>query len=185
MFGRRTTSDDSAAEKGAHDDGHDESVLWSPGKTAARKSVEALLLESNLIKRHRPAYNVRLRDDTHYPYICLKMDEPFPRPVVVRRARKDGNRYFGPYTSSWSMRQALRVIKAVFKLRGCARVIKEHDTQRLCLDYHLGLCSGPCAGPGSQERCGALWCRSSRNGRSGSRSCSSQSSARSVSTSLT
>src|SRR5262245_33830381 len=67
--------------------------------------VEALLLECNLIKRYRPHYNVRLRDDKHYPYICLKMDEPFPRPIIVRRVRRDRNRYFGPYTSSWSMRQ--------------------------------------------------------------------------------
>jgi excinuclease ABC subunit C len=108
--------------------------------------VEALLLEMNLIKRLKPHYNVRLRDDKHYPYICLTMNEPFPRPIVVRRVRKDGNRYFGPYTSSWSMRQALRVIKAVFKLRSCGRKIEVGDRQRLCLDYHLGLCSGPCAG---------------------------------------
>jgi len=109
-------------------------------------AVEALLLECTLIKRHRPHYNVRLRDDKHYPYICLTMNEPFPRPIVVRRVRKDGNRYFGPYTSSWSMRQALRVIKAVFRLRSCSRSIKAGDQQKLCLDYHLGLCSGPCAG---------------------------------------
>lgn len=108
-------------------------------------AVEALLLECNLIKRHRPHFNVRLRDDKHYPYICLKMDEPFPRPIIVRRVQKDRNRYFGPYTSSWSMRQALRVIKAVFQLRSCARKIEEGDQQKLCLDYHLGLCSGPCA----------------------------------------
>lgn len=108
-------------------------------------AVEALLLECTLIKKHRPYFNVRLRDDKHYPYICLKMDEPFPRPIIVRRVKRDGNRYFGPYTNSWSMRQALRVIKAVFQLRGCARKIDEGDQQRLCLDYHLGLCSGPCA----------------------------------------
>jgi excinuclease ABC subunit C len=108
--------------------------------------VEALLLECNLIKRHRPHYNVRLRDDKHYPYICLTMNEPFPRPIIVRRVKKDGNRYYGPYTNSGSMRQALRVIKSVFQLRGCARPIKEGDQQKLCLDYHLGLCSGPCAG---------------------------------------
>lgn len=107
--------------------------------------IEALLLECNLIKRLKPHYNVRLRDDKHYPYICLTMDEPFPRPIIVRRVRKDGNRYFGPYTSSWAMRQALRVIKSVFKLRACSRTIAEGDRQRLCLDYHLGLCSGPCA----------------------------------------
>lgn len=108
-------------------------------------AVEALLLECNLIKRHKPHYNVRLRDDKHYPYICLTMNEPFPRPIIVRRVKKDGNRYFGPYTSSWSMRQALRVIKSVFQLRSCARKIDEGDQQKLCLDYHLGLCSGPCA----------------------------------------
>jgi excinuclease ABC subunit C len=107
--------------------------------------VEALLLELNLIRKLKPVFNVRLRDDKHYPYICLKMDEPFPRPIVTRRARKDGNRYFGPYTNSWAMRQALRVIKAVFQIRGCARKIEEGDQQRLCLDYHLKLCSGPCA----------------------------------------
>lgn len=107
--------------------------------------VEALLLEANLIKRHRPHFNVRLRDDKQYPYICLTMNEPFPRPTIVRRVRRDGNRYFGPYTSSVAMRQALRVIKAVFKLRSCGRSIREGDQQKLCLDYHLGLCSGPCA----------------------------------------
>jgi len=109
-------------------------------------AVEALLLECNLIKRHKPHYNVRLRDDKHYPYICLTMEESFPRPIIVRRVKKDRNRYFGPYTSSASMRQALRVIKAVFQLRGCSRKIEEGDLQKLCLDYHLGLCSGPCAG---------------------------------------
>src|SRR2546425_3212785 len=107
--------------------------------------VEALILECNLIKKHRPHYNVRLRDDKQYPYICLTMNEPFPRPIIVRRVRKDGNRYFGPYTNSWSMRQTLRVIKQVFQIRTCARSIEEGDRQRVCLDYHMGLCSGPCA----------------------------------------
>jgi excinuclease ABC subunit C len=107
--------------------------------------IEALILESNLIKKHRPHYNVRLRDDKQYPYICLTMNEPFPRPIVVRRVRKDGNRYFGPYTNSWSMRQALRVIKQVFKMRTCSRQIEEGDQQKVCLDYHIGLCNAPCA----------------------------------------
>src|SRR5713101_1590181 len=107
--------------------------------------IEALILESNLIKKHRPHYNVRLRDDKQYPYICLTMNEPFPRPIIVRRVRKDGNRYFGPYTNSWSMRQTLRVIKQVFQIRTCGRKIEEGDRQRVCLDYHMGLCSGPCA----------------------------------------
>jgi excinuclease ABC subunit C len=107
--------------------------------------IEALILESNLIKKHRPHYNVRLRDDKQYPYICLTMSEPFPRPIIVRRVKKDGNRYFGPYTNSWSMRQALRVIKQVFRMRTCSRQIEEGDQQKVCLDYHIGLCDGPCA----------------------------------------
>jgi len=113
--------------------------------TVTDSAVEALLLELNLIRHHKPHYNVRMRDDKHYPYICLKMDEPFPRPIIVRRVKRDGNRYFGPYTNSWAMRQALRVIKSVFQIRSCARKIDEGDQQKLCLDYHLGLCSGPCA----------------------------------------
>src|SRR5436305_8561826 len=107
--------------------------------------IEALILESNLIKKHRPPYNVRPRDDKQYPSIWLTMNEPFPRPIVVRRVKKDGNRYFGPYTNSWSMRQALRVIKQVFQLRTCSRQIEEGDQQKVCLDYHIGLCAGPCA----------------------------------------
>jgi excinuclease ABC subunit C len=107
--------------------------------------VEALILESNLIKRHRPHYNVRLRDDKQYPYICLLMGETFPRPIVVRKIKKDGNRYFGPYTNSASMRQTLKLIKQLFQLRTCTRKIEEGDQQRVCLDYHMRLCSGPCA----------------------------------------
>jgi excinuclease ABC subunit C len=107
--------------------------------------IEALILESNLIKKHHPHYNVRLRDDKQYPYICLTMNEPFPRPIVVRRVKKDGNRYFGPYTNSWSMRQALREIKQEFRLRTCSRQIEVGDQQKVCLDYHIGLCDGPCA----------------------------------------
>lgn len=107
--------------------------------------VEALLLESNLIKRLKPHYNIRLRDDKHYPYICLTLGEPFPRAIVTRRARRDGNRYFGPYTNSGAMRQTLRLIKQIFHLRGCSRDIEEGDEQRVCLDYHLKLCPAPCA----------------------------------------
>jgi excinuclease ABC subunit C len=107
--------------------------------------MEALILESNLIKRHRPPYNVRLRDDKQYPYICLTMNEPFPRPLVVRRMKKDGNRYFGPYTNTRSMRQTLKLIQQLFQIRTCPRKIEEGDQQRVCLDFHMNLCSGPCA----------------------------------------
>jgi excinuclease ABC subunit C len=114
--------------------------------------VEALILESNLIKRHRPHYNVRLRDDKQYPYICLTMNETFPRPIVVRQVRKDGNRYFGPYTHSHSMRQTLKLIQQLFQIRTCSRKIAEGDQQRVCLDYHMRLCSGPCASKIAREQ---------------------------------
>src|SRR5688572_15904962 len=107
--------------------------------------MEALILESNLIKRHRPPYNVRLRDDKQYPYICITMNEPFPRPVIARRMKRDGNRYFGPYTNSRAMRQTLKLIQQFFQIRTCTRKIAEGDQQRVCLDFHMKLCSGPCA----------------------------------------
>lgn len=113
--------------------------------TVTENPVEALLLESNLIKRHRPRYNVRLRDDKHYPYLCLTTAEAFARPIIVRRARRDRNRYFGPYTSSASLRQTIKAIHSIFRLRSCSREIVPGDRQKPCLDYHLGLCSAPCA----------------------------------------
>ena len=131
---------------------HSPRVSMLVGKIASvevmvtRSTSEALLLESNLIKRLRPPFNVRMRDDKQYPYICLLMNEPFPRPVVVRRVQRDGNLYFGPYTSSWAMRQTLRLLKTVFQLRSCTREIRPGDRQQVCLEHHLGFCSAPCAG---------------------------------------
>jgi len=120
--------------------------------------IEALMLECNLIKEHRPKYNVRLRDDKHYPYLCITTSEPFPRAIIARRSKQDGNKYFGPYTDSGALRDCLRLIRRVFKIRGCNKrlgfVESSADGQnghaerrdRPCLNYHLNQCLSPCSG---------------------------------------
>jgi excinuclease ABC subunit C len=104
---------------------------------------EALILESNLIKLHKPRYNVRLTDDGSFPYIRISSDV-YPSITVTRAVRKDGSSYFGPYTSAQATRQSVKVLRKAFPLRSCSR-----DLQRVlrpCLDYQLQLCAGPCAG---------------------------------------
>lgn len=108
--------------------------------------LEALLLELNLIKQYRPPFNSRLTDDKHYPYLCLTWADDFPRLVVVRRVQRDGNRYFGPYSSSRAMRSALDTIRRTLGIRTCKLNIREGDAQEPCLEYHLGYCPAPCAG---------------------------------------
>lgn len=115
--------------------------------------VEALILEANLIKEHTPRFNIMLKDDKHFPYIKVTTNEPFPRVLVTRRIEKDGARYFGPYTSSASMRKTLRFITQLFKIRSCSLTIPHPKGQkyRVCLDYHIGRCGGPCENFQSQE----------------------------------
>ena len=108
--------------------------------------AEALLLEANLIKRHRPRFNIRLRDDKKYPYIKVTLNEPFPRVYVTRRLRNDGGRYFGPYTDVGAMRQALEVIKRLYTVRSCRYDLPKETPARPCLDYHIGRCQAPCVG---------------------------------------
>ena len=112
--------------------------------------LEALILESNLIKRHRPHYNVRLKDDKRYPYIKITWQEDFPKITVVRRMQADGARYFGPYTSSAAMRQTLDLVRRIFPYLTCNRKITGND-DRACLYYHIGRCLGPCIGAVSRE----------------------------------
>jgi excinuclease ABC subunit C len=107
--------------------------------------LEALILEMTLIKKHRPRYNVRLKDDKRYPYIKVFWGEPFPKVTVTRRMDDDGSRYFGPYTSVWAVHQTLDVLRRIFPYLTCDRVITGHDP-RACLYYDIKLCLAPCIG---------------------------------------
>lgn len=107
--------------------------------------LEALVLECNLIKQHRPPFNVRMRDDKSYPYITIT-NERFPRVLFTRKVRKDGARYFGPYTSAWAVRETLQLLHKVFPLIPCGKSWSGRDEQRPCLYYHLNQCLAPCAG---------------------------------------
>jgi excinuclease ABC subunit C len=117
--------------------------------------VEALILEANLIKLHKPRYNVVLKDDRSYPYIVIT-NEPYPRVFVTRRIRRDGSRYFGPYTDVQVVRSALKTVRDIFMIRSCNFMIDEEfiakKKTRVCLDYHIGKCEGPCEGLVSRER---------------------------------
>ena len=107
--------------------------------------LEALVLECNLIKQHRPPFNVRLRDDKSYPYIVIT-NEKYPRVMFTRRLRKDGSRYFGPYTSAFNVRDSLQLLHKIFPLIPCGKSWEGRAEQRPCLYYHLGRCLAPCAG---------------------------------------
>ncbi|MGE5315281.1 MAG: excinuclease ABC subunit UvrC [Acidobacteriota bacterium] len=117
--------------------------------------VEALILEANLIKLHKPRYNVVLKDDRSYPYIVIT-NEPYPRVFVTRRIRRDGSKYFGPYTDVQTVRSALKTVRDIFMIRSCNFMIDEEfiakRKTRVCLDYHIGKCEGPCEGLVSRER---------------------------------
>ncbi|SEA14481.1 excinuclease ABC subunit UvrC [Bizionia paragorgiae] len=111
--------------------------------------TDALLLENNLIKKHKPRYNVLLKDDKSYPWICIK-NERFPRIFSTRRVIKDGSQYFGPYTSMKTVSTLLDLIKGLYQLRTCNYdLVSEKiaaDKYKVCLEYHLGNCLGPCEG---------------------------------------
>lgn len=107
--------------------------------------LEALILEMNLIKKYRPHYNIRLKDDKQYPYIKVHWADPFPKVTVTRRMVQDGSRYFGPYTSVWAVHQTLDVIRRIFPYLTCDRTITGGD-ERACLYYDIKLCVAPCIG---------------------------------------
>jgi excinuclease ABC subunit C len=113
--------------------------------------LEALILEMNLIKKHRPKYNVRLKDDKRYPYIKIHWAEPFPKVTVTRQMVDDGSRYFGPYTSAWAVYQTLDVLRRIFPYLTCDRVITGMD-KRACLYYDIKLCTAPCIGAVNQQQ---------------------------------
>lgn len=112
--------------------------------------LEALILEMNLIKKYRPHYNVRLKDDKRYPYIKVHWEDPFPKVTVTRRMLQDGSRYFGPYTSVWAVHQTLDVLRRIFPYLTCDRVITGRD-KRACLYYDIKLCTAPCIGVIDQD----------------------------------
>ncbi len=108
--------------------------------------VEALILENNLIKAHQPRYNVKLKDDKRYPYLRVTVNEPFPRIHITRKAENDGTRYFGPFVHVRSTRQTLKQLTKLFPIRTCTLPLAEVGNRyRVCLDYHIGRCPGPCA----------------------------------------
>lgn len=108
--------------------------------------MEALLLECNLIKKYSPKYNIALKDDKFYPFIKITTNEDFPRVFVTRNYAKDGNKYFGPYVNGTAVYETITLIKKIFPLRTCKRVITEGgEKTRPCLNYHINLCKAPCA----------------------------------------
>jgi len=111
---------------------------------------EALILELNLIKRHRPRYNVRLKDDKTFPYLKINPNEDWPRVCITRRLEQDGGHYFGPFASAKSVRQTLKIIKRIFPFRSCSKPITGTDS-RPCLWYHVGKCLAPCINAVSKE----------------------------------
>ncbi|HHT85171.1 MAG TPA: excinuclease ABC subunit UvrC [Firmicutes bacterium] len=112
--------------------------------------AEAFILESNLIKKHRPRYNILLRDDKQYPYLRINLNDQWPTVSVVRRMSKDGARYFGPFTRSGSVRETLSFLRRIFPYRTCSDRSLAQAT-RPCLNYHIGRCLGPCTGEISRD----------------------------------
>ena len=111
---------------------------------------EALVLECNLIKKYRPRYNVRLKDDKTFPYLKIDLDNDWPGVRITRRLQKDGSRYFGPFASAGSVRKTLRLIKKIFPFRSCNKTITGTDSKP-CLEYHINRCLGPCISSVSKE----------------------------------
>ena len=115
---------------------------------------DALLLENNLIKKYQPRYNILLKDDKTFPWICIK-NEPFPRVFSTRTLINDGSKYYGPYTSAYAVKVLLNLIRQLYQLRTCKLSISEENINagkfKVCLEYHIGNCQGPCVGLQSLE----------------------------------
>ena len=108
--------------------------------------VEALILENNLIKEHQPRYNIRLKDDKRYPYLKVTVNEPFPGLYITRQKESDGAKYFGPFVHTRATRQTIKQLTKVFPIRTCNLELKASgNPHRVCLDYHIQRCPGPCA----------------------------------------
>jgi excinuclease ABC subunit C len=127
-----------------------ESVEW----IQVRNEVEALMLEYSLIKQHRPRFNVRLVDDKSYPYLAVTVSDPWPRPMVMRGAKKKGVRYFGPYAHAYAIRETLDLLLRTFPVRTCrdGKFERHHKLGRPCLLFHIEKCAGPCVGEIDEEQ---------------------------------
>ena len=121
--------------------------------------MEALLLENNLIKKHKPKYNVMLKDDKGYPYVKLTLGERFPRAVLARKIEKDGAKYFGPYFSAYTVKQLLETLESIVPLLTCKKKFHANQSEfcdRPCLNYHMGRCRGVCAGKIGEDEYGEM-----------------------------
>ena len=116
---------------------------------------EAVILECNLIKEHKPPYNARLKDDKSYPFIKIDVSEEFPLVYITRRVARDGAKYFGPFASAGSVRRTLSLLKKLFPYRSCTKTITGTDP-RPCLDYYIQRCVGPCIGAVDKEQYGEI-----------------------------
>ncbi len=117
--------------------------------------MEALILECNLIKKHRPRYNTMLMDDKAYPYIRITVDEDFPRVMLAHKQVRDKSRYFGPYPSGLAVKDTIELVHKLFGIRTCNRVLpRDQGKERPCLNYHIGQCMGPCQGYVTKEEYG-------------------------------
>ena len=113
----------------------------------ADNELEALVLECNLIKEHRPKYNTMLMDDKSYPFIKVTVDEEFPRVMMARQMKKDKAKYFGPYTSVAAVKDTIELLRKLYHVRNCNRNLpKDIGKERPCLNYHIKQCEAPCQG---------------------------------------
>ena len=113
--------------------------------------MEALILECNLIKLHRPKYNVLLKDDKMYPYIKITLNEKFPTVRIVRKKFNDGAKYYGPYTNAFAVKETVEFLNKVYKLKHCRRIFKDGKVETPCLNYHIKRCMGLCRGEVTKE----------------------------------
>lgn len=114
--------------------------------------MEALILECNLIKKHKPRYNILLKDDKHYPYIKITVNEEYPRVMITRRVLKDGAKYFGPYSDAGAVRETLETLRKLYPVRSCSKNISYGKRiDRPCLNFHIGRCMAPCQGNVDRE----------------------------------
>ena len=114
-------------------------------------NLEALILECNLIKLHKPYYNILLKDDKHYPYLKVDMRQPFPRLELCRKMEKDGAKYFGPYIGANAVRQVIDAVRDVFPVRSCRQALPAKTPKRPCMNHDIGRCMAPCAGLCTEE----------------------------------